>query len=101
MRIRESPSNIIRPKSNSAANSTVLLPTSGSTFTIVNGKGTFWERDAITKPCSFLITALIPAQFSLAMPLELILYHEAFGRHQEATGGIHCGAGFASNAENS
>nr|POE45378.1 hypothetical protein CFP56_78598 [Quercus suber] len=57
------------------------------------GKGIFWERNAITKPCSFLITALIPAQFSLAKraPSELILYNEAFGGFQEVAGRIHCG----------
>nr|POF05116.1 hypothetical protein CFP56_05726 [Quercus suber] len=93
MRIRESPSNIIRSEPCSAANSTTLLPASASNSTTVNGKGIFWERDAITKPCSFLITALIPAQFSLAKraPSELILYNEAFGGFQEVAGRIHDG----------
>ena len=103
MRMRESPSNIIRSEPCSATNSTTLLPASASDSTTVNGKGNFWERDAITKPCSFLITALIPAQFSLAKraPSKLILYYEAFGGCQEVAGKIHCGVGFACNAENS
>ena len=57
MSILESPSNTIRSKPTSAANTTAILAASASPSMTVNGRGIFWESDAITKPCPFLITS--------------------------------------------
>ena len=64
MRTWESPSKTTRVKPGSCARISALRAANASTSMTVEGRGMFWERDAMTYPSPFLITAHIPAQLS-------------------------------------